>query len=119
MIDLMCLMHVLYHAWNPHIQQYDGCLRLTKILKIQMKIGYQCWRQKCKPHDVFYMAIQRTLSDMKTLAEFKLQKMIKGETFLKEKKFKNFVDSEDSDSHDSFSSNSDSSNPFESDQSEQ
>lgn len=43
-----------------------------------MKISYQCWKQGQKPHDIFFMALQRTLSDQKILADYKLQCMLKG-----------------------------------------
>lgn len=64
--ELMYFLHILNHAKNKasaEAAQVNGCLRMAKVLKMKMKISYQCWKQKIKPHDALFMAIQRTLSD--------------------------------------------------------
>ena len=61
--DLLCLLHVLEHNKFKEGETPEGCLRGVKALKFKMKLSYQCWKQERNPHDIFFIAIQRTLSD--------------------------------------------------------
>ena len=58
--ELMYLLHFLNHVKNKNadiLAKPIGCLRNAKVLKMKMKISYQCWKQNIKPHDVFFMAV--------------------------------------------------------------
>lgn len=80
--DLMYLYHCLVHSQMKkpalRLPGSKGCLSTIKVMKFKMKISYESWKQKQRPHDIILMALQRTLSDLKLLAEYKVQSMLKG-----------------------------------------
>ena len=41
-----------------------------------MKLAYECWRGQLKMQDLFYAALKETLSEMRLLALYKLQRMV-------------------------------------------
>ena len=41
-----------------------------------MKLSYECWRRQLRMQDLFYTALKETLSEMRLLALYKLQRMV-------------------------------------------
>ena len=45
MRQMMCLLHVLQHrTMQEPVPGQKGCLRGLKVLKVKMKLSYECWR---------------------------------------------------------------------------
>ena len=43
-----------------------------KVLKVKMKLSYECWRHQLRMQDLFYSALTETLSELRLLALYKL-----------------------------------------------
>ena len=41
-----------------------------------MKLSYECWRRQLRMQDLFYSALKETLSEMRLLALYKLQRLV-------------------------------------------
>ena len=77
MREMMYLLHVLQHrTMQEPVPGQKGCLRGLKVVKVKMKLSYECWRLQLRMQDLFYSALKETLSEMRLLALYKLQRMV-------------------------------------------
>ena len=55
-----------------------GCLKPFKMLKLKMKLSYQCWLNQVSIQDIWYNALKATLAQLRCLALYKLQRIAAG-----------------------------------------
>lgn len=60
--QMLALLNVLSHKYY---EQVDGSMtRIFMKMRFRMKLSYEFWRRNCKLSELFYHAIDKTLSEM-------------------------------------------------------
>lgn len=72
------MLHFFNFVWGQiHGQQQDedsSHLKVFRLLKFKMKLGYECWRRECSLQDLVSQAIVQTIEETRALSIASLQR---------------------------------------------